>query len=46
MDQPNGVCWTITKESSIIMDRIAYNELFLHHDPSEDINTEVDFFEG
>ena len=45
MEQPNGVSWKVTKESMIETNRIIFQEILYNHDPSEDINTEMDFYE-
>lgn len=45
MDKPNGVCWTVTKESKEYMYFLEMDEALFLHDPSEDINTEVDFYD-
>ena len=45
MDQPNGVCWGVTRESMILSNNFIFQEILYKHDPTEDINTEVDFYE-
>lgn len=40
----NGIIWETSALAQQIMENIAFKEVFINHDPAEDITTEVWFF--